>query len=261
MRKIFAGAAAAIAALSLSGCISTNTYNAMENYDFVNMNTDFIQLREPREGDKIAVIDTEYGEIRAVLYEQYAPNTVADFIERAENGEFDNKPVYGVMPDVYFMTGGHENDKGAYTGRSSDDELIANEYTPDLWPFRGALVSFSEKSGFSDARWFICNTDKETLTEDAINQLKDSVSNREDEKERDNLITLFDKFYEIGGVFGLAGYQTVFGQTYEGLDVVERLCNIPSESDLRAKEDVMINSVTISEYGADETSEINETKE
>ena len=86
MKKFFAGLIAAAAALSLSGCISTKTYNAMENYDFVNMNTDFIQLREPQEGDKIAIIDTEYGEIRAVLYEQYAPNTVADFIGRAENG-------------------------------------------------------------------------------------------------------------------------------------------------------------------------------
>ncbi len=244
MKKFFAGLIAAAAALSLSGCISTKTYNAMENYDFVNMNTDFIQLREPQEGDKIAIIDTEYGEIRAVLYEQYAPNTVADFIGRAENGEFDNKTVYGVMPDVYFMTGGHENDKGAYTGRTSDDELIANEYTPDLWPFCGALVSFSEKSGFSDARWFICNTDKESLTEETINQL-----------------TLFDKFYEIGGVFGLAGYQTIFGQTYEGLDVVEKLCNIPSDSNLRTTVNVTINSVTISEYSADDISETNEIKE
>ncbi|MDE7193821.1 MAG: hypothetical protein K2O14_07610, partial [Oscillospiraceae bacterium] len=137
-------------------------------------------------------------------------------------------------------------------------ELIANEYTPELWPFRGALVSFSDKSGFSDARWFICNTDKETLTEDAINQLKDSVSNREDEKERDNLIYLFDKFYEIGGVFGLSGYQTIFGQTYEGLDVVEKLCQIPIEENHRTSVDVMINSVTISEYDADKD---NETKE
>lgn len=261
MRKILAAAAAAITALSLGGCISTKTYNAMENYDFAKMNTDFIQLRGPSEGDKIAVIDTEYGEIRAVLYEQYAPNTVADFIRRAENGEFDGKTVYGVMPDVYFLTGGHENDKGAYTGRSSDEELIANEYTPDLWPFRGAMVAFSEKSGFSDARWFICNTDKESLTEEAINQLKEGVANREDEKERDNLMALFDKFYEVGGVFGLSGYQTVFGQTYEGLDVVEKLCNIPSESDLRATVDVKINSVVISEYGADDTNETNETKE
>ena len=159
------------------------------------------------------------------------------------------------------MPGGQETDMGAYTGRKSDDELIANEYTPDLWPFCGALVSFSEKSGFSDARWFICNTDKESLTEEAINQLKEGVSNREDEKERENLLTLFDKFYEIGGVFGLAGYQTIFGQTYEGLDVVEKLCNIPSDSNLRTTVNVTINSVTISEYGADDISETNEIKE
>lgn len=248
MKKLLAGIIAAAAALSLSGCISTKTYNAMENYDFAGMNVDFIQLRGPEEGDTIAVIDTEYGEIRAVLYEEYAPNTVADFIQRAKNGEFDNKVVYGVMPNTYFLTGGHENEKGVYTGRSSDEELISNEYSVDLWPFRGAMVSFSENPGFSDARWFICNTDEEYLTEDAINQLKDSVSDREDEKERDNLIALFDKFYEVGGVFGLSGYQTVFGQTYEGLDVVEKLCNIPVESNHRTSESVMINSVTITEY-------------
>ncbi|MDE6030913.1 MAG: peptidylprolyl isomerase, partial [Oscillospiraceae bacterium] len=174
---------------------------------------------------------------------------------------FDNKSVYGVMPKTYFLTGGHENDKGVYTGRSSDDELIANEYTPDLWPFKGALVSFSEKSGFSDSRWFICNTDEETLTEAAINQLKDSVADREDETERNNLLYLFDKFYEVGGVFGLAGYQTIFGQTYEGLDVVEKLCDIPTESNMRTSVDVMINSVTISEYTAEEANAANETKE
>ena len=122
-------------------------------------------------------------------------------------------------------------------------------------------MSFSEKSGFSDARWFICNTDKEGLTEETINQLKEGVSNREDEKERENLLTLFDKFYEIGGVFGLAGYQTIFGQTYEGLDVVEKLCNIPSDSNLRTTVNVTINSVTISEYSADDISETNEIKE
>lgn len=238
--------------LSLSGCVSTKTYNAMEDYDFATLNRDFIQLHEPSEGDTIAIIDTDYGEIRVVLYEEYAPNTVAEFVRRAENGEYDNMPVYGVMTDTYFLTGGYEDEKGVYTGRSSDDELIANEYSIDLWPFTGALVAFSEKTGYSDSRWFICNTDKEYLTEDAINELKETASNREDETERDNLIYLFDKFYEVGGVFGLSGYETVFGQTYEGLDVVEKLCNIPVESDNRTSVDVMIKSVTISEYGVEE---------
>ena len=224
----------------------------MKDYNFAEMNTDFIQLRSPEEGDTIAIVDTDLGEFRMVIYEDYAPNTSAAFIEKAKSGEYDNKPVYGVMKDVYFLTGGEENEKGTYIGRTGSDGLIANEYSVDLWPFKGALMSFSEKSGYGDARWFVCNTDKDSLTEEAVNELKKSAADREDPVERDNLTTLFDKFYEVGGVFGLSGTVTVFGQTYEGMDVVEQLCNIPTESNGRASENVMIKSVTISEYSAEE---------
>jgi peptidyl-prolyl cis-trans isomerase B (cyclophilin B) len=252
LKKILAAITAAAITLSLSGCLTTTTNNAMENYDFAAMNTDFVQLKSPEEGDTIAIIDTDYGEVRVVLYEEYAPNTVAAFIENAENGVYDNMPVYGVMTDVYFLTGGHENEKGTYIGRTSDDELIENECTVDLWPFTGALVAFSEETGYSDSRWFICNTDKDSLTQESIDELKESAQQREDETERENLITLFDKFYEVGGVFGVSGYETVFGQTYEGMDVVEKLCNIPVEDNNRTSVDVMIKSVTISQYHTDE---------
>ncbi len=251
MKKIFAALTAAVLAVTLSGCTAT-VQNAMKDYNFAEMNTDFIQLKSPEEGDTIAIVDTDLGEFRMVIYEDYAPNTSAAFIEKAKSGEYDNKPVYGVMKDVYFLTGGEENEKGTYIGRTGSDGLIANEYSVDLWPFKGALMSFSEKSGYGDARWFVCNTDKDSLTEEAVNELKKSAADREDPVERDNLTTLFDKFYEVGGVFGLSGTVTVFGQTYEGMDVVEQLCNIPTESNGRASEDVMIKSVTISEYSAEE---------
>lgn len=251
MKKIFAALTTAVLAVTLSGCTAT-VQNAMKDYNFAEMNTDFIQLKSPEEGDTIAIVDTDLGEFRMVIYEDYAPNTSAAFIEKAKSGEYDNKPVYGVMKDVYFLTGGEENEKGTYIGRTGSDGLIANEYSVDLWPFKGALMSFSEKSGYGDARWFVCNTDKDSLTEEAVNELKKSAADREDPVERDNLTTLFDKFYEVGGVFGLSGTVTVFGQTYEGMDVVEQLCNIPTESNGRASEDVMIKSVTISEYSAEE---------
>lgn len=249
MKKILAAVCAA-GALLLSGC-SDRGYNAMATYDFAEMDTDFIQLKAPQEGDTIAVIDTEYGEIRAVIYDELCPDTAQAFINHANNGDYDNKPVYGVMQDCYFLTGGFENEKGVYTGRNSDDELVAAECTTALWPFKGALMAFSERGGYSDARWFMCNDDKESLTEDAINDLKQKAMEG-DEDERDNLITLFDTFYSVRGVFGLAGVYTVFGQAYEGLDVIEQLCSIPSEDNFRAKEDVMINSVTISQYKAEE---------
>ena len=258
MKKIIAAFLAVMSILTFTGCRQTSEPpNGMTSYDFKEMNTDYIQLKPPRTGDKIAVIDTDYGEIRVVLYEQYAPNTVRNFIEKAEAGAYDSIPVKGVQTDTYFLTGGWEDEKGNYIGRNSDGELIGNEYSVDLWPFTGALLSFSEKMGYSgDARWFIVNTDAETLTEEAINELKASARDREDETERENMIAMFDAFYEFGGVFGLAGYYTVFGQTYLGLDAVRELTRIPANENNNATETVMIKSVTISEFkDGDETDE------
>lgn len=249
MKKIIAAVLAAASILTFTGCRqSSKSSNGMTSYNFKEMNMDYIQLKPPAAGDKIAVIDTDYGEIRVVLYEQYAPNTVRNFIKNAEAGVYNNMPVKGVRDDTYFLTGGKEDVKGNYIGRDSDDELIENEYSVDLWPFTGALMSFSEKAGSSDSRWFIVNNDAETLTEEAISELKESAKNREDADEREKLIAMFDKFYEVGGVFGVAGENTIFGHTYLGLDVVKKLTHIPADENGEATETVMIKSVTISEF-------------
>lgn len=252
MKKFLAAALAAIS-LSLTGCSfggqNTPPYNVMNEYDFKEM--ELIQLEPPKDGDTIAVFDTSMGEIRMVLYPEYCPNTVAAFIEKANTGEYNNIDVYGIMGDQYFLSGGKKSEDGTYTGRENDDELIDNECNVNLWPFKGAIMSFSEKPGFSDSRWFICNTEKEALTEDAIQELKDSAAKREDEVEREKLINLFDKFIEVGGLFGAAGTYTVFGQTYEGLDVIEKICAVPVDELNAPKQQVTINSVTISEYTAE----------
>lgn len=248
LKRITAALLTAASITTLSGCKQSKPENGMMSYDFKEMNVDFIQLQPPKAGDKIAIIDTDYGEIRTVLYEEYAPNTVANFVKNAENGIYDDMSVKGVRNDVYFLTGGWEEKKGKYTGRNSNDELIANEYSVDLWPFAGALMGFSDKAGSSDARWFIVNNDADTLTVDAINELKDSVKDREDPIEREKVLKMFDTFYETGGFFGLAGENTVFGQTYLGLDVVQKLTRIPANDDDQATEDVKIKSVKISEF-------------
>lgn len=250
MKKILAAICVGAAVL-MSGCSSTD-YNAMVDYDFAEMNTDFVQLKMPEEGDTIAIIDTDLGEIRVVIYDELCPNTAKAFIDNANNGIYNDKSIYGVMEDCYFLSGGFENESGNYTGRNSDDELIANECTSELWPFKGALLSFSEKSGYGDSRWFICNDDKESLTEDNINELKQAAAEEYEEDECEKLIELFDAFYTTRGVFGLSGMYTVFGQTYEGLDVVEALCNIAADEYYRPTEDCKIKSVTITQYMAEE---------
>lgn len=250
---VFTAAAILAGTTAMSGCTFTSSnYNAMQDYDFTSIN--LVQLEEPQDGDTIAIFDTDFGEFRAVLYEEYCPNTVAKFIERAEAGQYDNLPVYAVVTDTYFLTGGHENDKGVYTGRNDDTEALEHEYNVDLWPFKGSLITYSELPGYSDARYIVCDTDK-TITQEQIDELKQSLMENENrsEVEKANLSNLFDKFIEVGGVFGMAGSVTVFGQTYEGLDVVEKISALQAdENTYRPLETVMVNSVTISTYNSSE---------
>lgn len=251
MKKILAAVCAAAMTLSMSGCFSApqETYNVMGEYDFAAM--ELVQLEAPKDGDPIAIFDTTEGEIRVVLYPEYAPNTVEKFTAKVKEGYYNGLDIAGIMSNMYFLSGYTKDENGNYIARQNDDELIDNECHVNLWPFKGALLTFSEQPGYSDSRWFICNTDEETLTKDAIEELKTSAMEYEDEVAREKLLDLFDKFYEIGGVFGAGGTYTVFGQTYEGYEVIETICAIPTNEDGIPLQEVKINSITLSEYSSE----------
>ena len=141
-----------------------------------------------------------------------------------------------------------------YTGRKDDTEALAHEYNVNLWPFKGALVAYSELPGYSDARYTICNIDK-TITQEQIDELKASMTQNDKftDLQKANIANLFDKFIEVGGVFAMAGYVTVFGQTYEGIEVVEKITALQSdEKTYRPLENVTVKSVTISTYSSAE---------
>lgn len=248
MRKFTAAILAAALAITLTGCKSSKKYG-LSKYDFSTMSMEFRQLQPPKAGDPIAIIDTDFGEIRVKLFPEYAPNTVEKFISLAQEGKYDNIPISTVYPDTLFLTAGYAVGDGKFTGRESNDELIENELSAEIWPFRGALMSYSEVAGKSDAQWFMCNVDKENLTKSAIDELKGNTWKYSEEETQDKLNTLLDKFYEYGGVFGFAGQATVFGQTYKGFDVVERLTNIHADSETGLVTEIYhIKSVRISEF-------------
>ena len=232
--------------ITLTGCRSRKY--GLDKYDFGEMTMEFPQLQTPKPGDTIAIIDTDMGEIRVKLFPEYAPNTVEKFVNLAKEGKYDNIPIPTVYPDTLFLTGGYADGSGNYVGRKSDDEFIKNELSIELWPFRGAMMSYSEMAGKSDARWFVCNVDRENLTKSAIDELKQKTFAFSEEETQNKVNTLFDKFYEYGGVFGFAGQATVFGQTYKGFDEVEQITQIPAKENGLVTELHYINSVTISTF-------------
>ncbi len=127
-------------ALLFGGCslFGGNAKSAVLDYDFSEM--ELIQLQEPEEGRMAAVIKTSMGDITAVLYPEYAPKAVQNFVNRANEGYYDNTKIYENYEKLFVATG--SSNDGA-TGATDDGKLIENEYSPKLWPFKGALCAYS----------------------------------------------------------------------------------------------------------------------
>ena len=227
----------------LSGCSlfggggEALTKNPLTEYDYSKMH--FVQFDEPTEGQKMAVIETDLGTIKAVLYPEYAPKTVTNFINRANDGFYNGKDVYCILEKALFMTGAADEKKNS--GFTDDGQLIENEYSVDLWPFRGALCAFSGHVGYADSRFFVVNK-------------REITAEQETELRSNEIIPgeLVDKFIEKGCVVDFSGVYTVFGQTIEGFDVIEKICGLEICGDLQMPVDpVYIKSITISEYHAE----------
>lgn len=211
-----------------------------------------IQLDPPKENDTIAIVDTTLGEFRFVLYEEKSPNAVKNFIELAESGYYDNTYVYNSVDGAYFSAGSKLKTGGFSEGYDKARELVERELDQDLWPFKGAVCSmnttidrtFKQKllgggKYFNGSRFSVLNTiefDDETKQE-----LLDASKNKD----------LGQAFIDMGGIPNFSQQFTIIGQTYEGLDVVEKLSSLDVESNGEyyiPNEDIMINSVTISTY-------------
>lgn len=217
------------------------TTNALGSYDFTEMN--LVQLDKPADGQDVAVIETNVGTITAVLYAEFAPNTVANFKKRAEEGFYDGKPFFALQKGIYAITGA-SNDEGT-EGITDDGKYIENECSVNLWPFKGALLGYSTQQGYSDSRFFF--TGALEITEENKKELR-GYTNQETSAQviPEELITAFEK---RGSVPGFAGTYTVFGQVINGFDVLDKILWTDSDkSNMKPLEDLKIVKVTLDTY-------------
>ena len=242
-KRIAAALAGIVAVTAFSGCsfFSTQSTNAIGTYDFTQMN--LVQLDKPAEGQDVVVIETNVGTLTAVLYTEYAPNTVANFKKRAEEGFYDGKPFFALQKGIYAITGA-SNDEGT-EGVTEDGKFIQNECSVDLWPFKGAMLAYSGNQGYADSRFFF--TGAIEITEDNKAELR-GYTNQETSAQviPDELINAFEK---RGSVPGFGGSYTVFGQVINGFDVLDKI--LWTDSDDKNKkplEELKIIKVTMDTY-------------
>ena len=234
----------------------TNTLAASNRSNItVDPNTmKLVQLESPKEGDPIAIVDTTVGEYRFVLYPEYSPEAVANFTELANQGYYNNTYVFHSESGAYSAAGAPNKDG---TAKDNSHELVKRELHQNLWPFKGAVLAmnttvkqnlkqkiFGGGTYYNGSRFMVLNTVE--FDDECKEELK-QVSENE---------TLADAFIKNGGIPNFSQQITVIGQTYSGMDVVEKLASLKTQDTGNYKypvDDVMINSVTIGTYSAKET--------
>lgn len=191
------------------------------------------QFREPKAGDKIAVMQTSMGTIKICLYPEVAPKAVENFATHAEEGYYDGLIFHRVM-NGFMIQGGDPTGTG-YHGESIWGEDFEDEFSDELYNFRGALSMANSGPDTNGSQFFIVQAP--TVPSSMLAQLKGTISDE-----------ALKKYGEVGGTPWLDGHHTVFGQVFEGMDVVDAIAAVETNMKDKPLEDVTILSITIEDY-------------
>ncbi|USF29435.1 peptidylprolyl isomerase [Clostridium sp. MD294] len=232
-------------------------------------NAELLQSQMPKEGDEIAVIQTNKGEIRMQFFAEQAPKAVENFKTHAKEGYFDGLIFHRVINN-FMIQGGDPTGTGT-GGESIWQKDFEDEPSDELYFFRGAVAMANRGPNTNGSQFFIVQNN--AVSEQILQTIKQSKTTQED---GDNMgIYLGEKFISInqmknaftdksidyyeqnGGsielenVFSGSVY-TIFGQVYSGLDTVDTIAVTQTDTSDKPVEDIIIEKITIEPYHANE---------
>ena len=237
-----------------------------------------LQFTHPAAGDTIAVFDTSAGIFKAVLFPDEAPQAVQNFTTHAKDGYYDGVIFHRVIQD-FMIQGG--DPKGTGTGGESIwGDSFEDEFDQKLLNLNGALSMANAGVNTNGSQFFINQTSGDSFAA-ALKQYQDAFQEQKATLKKQG-ITNWKQFYgallqqnarapvnaeaipdevwelykEHGGALYLdgawrsSGGHTVFGQVYDGMDVVEAIAKVETNAKDKPVEDVVIKSIDILEYTA-----------
>lgn len=193
-----------------------------------------LQLRSPKVGDTIVIFDTSLGIFKAVLYPQYTPKTVDNFTTLSKNGYYNSSTFHRVISS-FIIQGGDPT----YTGSGGDSKWMLpfeDEFSEELHHYRGALCMVNTGKNTNKSQFFVVTGG--TITDEILNKMKSAGYPQ----------AVIDAYREVGGRPTLDYNYTIFGQVYDGLDIVDAINAVETNSDNRPKEDITINSIVVDVY-------------
>lgn len=207
----------------------------------------------PEEGEKIAVINVkDYGTIKIKLFPEDADKGVENFIGLAEMNYYDEIIFHRVIPN-FMIQGGDPKGNGT-GGKSIWGDKFDGGTSEHLYHFTGAVAyanSGEEYGGTATngSQFYIVNTPDGYLE----NTCEEYYTYSSGQYNWPGNVA--EKYSEVGGVPFLDGGYTVFGQVFEGMDVVRAIAAVETSQAEGSKDkpltQVLMESVRIEEYHAE----------
>lgn len=194
------------------------------------------QLEMPSKGEKIAVMKTNMGDIKIRLFPEIAPKAVENFISHSQNGYYDGLIFHRVIKD-FMIQGGDPTGTGrggeSIYGRSFEDEfdLSARNY-------RGALSMANAGPNTNGSQFFIVQA--KNVDEGLISQMVELADRGFPQEVTEN-------YKKVGGTPWLDFKHTVFGQVFEGIDVVDAIAGVKVGPQDKPVDDVIIEKIVFEE--------------
>lgn len=196
------------------------------------------QLQLPIAGEEIAIIKTNHGDIKLRLFPEVAPKAVENFVTHSSNGYYDGVIFHRVIKD--FMIQGGDPQGTGRGGESIWGTPFQDEFDMKHRNIRGALSMANAGPGTNGSQFFIVQNT--SVDKDIIRQMRAAG------EEKGYPEDVVDAYEELGGTFWLDGKHTVFGQVFEGMDVVDEIANTAVGANDKPKQDVIIETIEITQY-------------
>ena len=194
------------------------------------------QTAMPANGDTVAVMHTNMGDISIKLFPDQAPKTVENFTTHAKNGYYNGLIFHRVIKD--FMIQGGDPTGTGMGGESIWGSPFKDEFHPDLHNLRGALSMANAGPGTNGSQFFIVQAD--SVPANMIGQMKQLG-------EENFPADTIEDYEKLGGTPWLDFRHSVFGQVFEGMDVVDAIANVKTGAQDKPVEDVIITTIEIKE--------------
>ncbi len=197
----------------------------------------FNQLNMPESGETVAVMHTSKGDIKIRLFGDYAPKAVENFVTHSKNGYYNGLTFHRVIKD-FMIQGGDPTGTGC-GGESIWGTNFKDEFHPDLHNLRGALSMANAGPGTNGSQFFIVQAN--TVPANMLGQMRGMPDSFPE-----NTVKGYE---ENGGTPWLDFRHTVFGQVFDGMDVVDSIAGVEVGAQDKPLEPVTINSIDIEIVG------------